>query len=240
MLEGPNDALKQFLIPMASNLFSVYLQSKLTAPLGTKKCETLKEVNVDLEEDDLEAYEDELSYIGAISRCILEHSLPQLITTLQHCISQCSTLLEKFVCDSTSVADHIDHLEGLYENAHWVLLVATYTVADVVVGEDSIIPMEIMQYSKSLGPQPPGVALQDIVVSDRIITDSSFLLSLDPVVCLVSCICRWCMVEKAGIDSGLKDLISPQTSETAVWALTMILSPYLMMDEKCYEEVSGN
>ncbi len=229
--------MHKFLLPSASNLFTVYLQSKLTAPLGTKKCETFKEVNVDLEEDDRNAYEDELSYIGAISRAIPHHSLPQLLSALQRSISQCSDLLQAFIKDQGSISSNIDYLECQYENIHWLLMVATYTVADVVTSEESIIPVEIMDYSRALETTPMGVALADVVLSGNLLNDGSVVMSMDPVVGLVACICCWCVVEKRAAENGLKDIVSPQTSETAVWSLTNILSPYLMMEEKCYDEV---
>ena len=241
LLEGPRDAMHKFLLPSVTNLFMIYLRSKLTQPLGTQKCETYKEVNVDFEEDDLNAYEDELSYIGSISRTILYSSLPQLLTTLQHSISECSNLLQSFAKDQSTIPDSIDYVECLYENIHWLLMVSTYTVADIVSGEESIIPVELIDYSRNLDTPPLTVAFQDLVLWDM--NDSSegaaLLLAIDPVVALTVCICRWCLVERRAVENGLKDVISPQTSETAVWSLTGVLSPYLMMDEKCYQEVSN-
>lgn len=238
LIEGPKDVLYKFLTGPAANLFMVYLQSKLTQPLGNKTFDTIKEVNIDLEEDDRSTYEDELSYIGAISRAVLQHSLPQCLTALQKCISECSSLLQSFSSDQTLISDSIDYVECLYENIHWLLMVSTYTVADIVTGEDSIIPVEITDYSHGIETTPMGVPIQDLVLSDDLLNNTSFLLRLDPLVCLVACICRWCLVEKTACENGLKDVISPQTSETAVWSLTYILSPYLMMDEKNYDEVN--
>ncbi len=236
LLEGPRDAMHKFLLPPATELFMVYLRSKLSQPLGTKKCETYKELNVDFEEDDLSIYEDELSYIGSISRAILPNSLPQLLTALQQSISECSNILQSFAKDQSTIPDSIDYVECLYENIHWLLMVATYTIADIVSGEVSIIPVELMDYSRSLDTVSLSVPFQDLVLCD-VNEGAAFLSTIDPVVVLVVHICRWCVVEKRAVESGLKDFISPQTSETAVWSLTSVLSPYLMMDEKCYEEV---
>lgn len=238
LIEGPKDALYQSLTGPAANLFMVYLRSKLTQPLGNKTFEHIREVNVDLEEDDRTMYEDELSYIGAIARAVLPLSLPHCLSALQKCISECSSILLSFTSDQNLIPDSIDYLEYQYENIHWLLMVSTYTVADIVTSEDSIIPVEITDYSHSMETTPMGVPFQDIVLSDDLISDTGFVLRMDPLVSLVACICRWCLVEKTACENGLKDVVSPQTSETAVWALTYILSPYLMMDEKNYDEVN--
>ena len=239
LLEGPNDALKTFLLEPSTNIFTVYLQSKLMAPRGLRECQDTSEVIFDLDEDDREMYSDELSYIGAISRNIPGHSLPLLVSLLHQCILECIAIYKLFTRDQTSIAVHINKLEGLYEDIHWLLLVSTYTLSNVVSSEESTIPKEILEYS--ISQQQSYSTCNNlcdfILADDDYSSEKTNLSNIDPVLSLVICVCRWCMVEKTFIEGGLKDVFSPQTGETAVWCLTNVLCPYLMMDEKMYDQV---
>lgn len=229
------DELTDILQLQCSQSVLIYVQSKLTAPLGLKQSLTADEVYINFDVDDRVAYANELSYIGNISRICLSHTMPLLITSVHQCLTECSQLLHIFMKDSSLLLQYLHKLEHLYDDLHWLFLVSTYILTDVVQDEIPSIPQEVMAYSISIQESYSTVyEVQDIVLNSY----NDTALKIDPFVALVLSLYRWCVLEKGFIDAGLKDLVSPQLCETVIWSLETVLCPYLMMKEVNYPQVS--
>lgn len=251
---------KSFLIQPMIDIFNAYTQSKLSAPRGWRTTPPQDDEIIDLEEDDRTVFADELSSVGCIARVIASHSLPLLVTLLGQCMSECLQLLLLIQHNPLVLSSNQNQLESVYEDLHWLGLVAGHTLCDIAHGEVVQIPRELMQYSischESSQQQQQGSAHMDSRKPDleRNIAalvleggDSQEgggagggvdLLSLDPVVALVMSVCRLCLLEKQFISCGLMDLLSPQLCETGVWCLSRITEPYVMFSDESYQQVS--
>ena len=147
-----------------------------------------------------------------------------------------------------------NQLDCVYEDLHWLGLVAGYTLCDVVRGGEVVhIPNQLMKYSISRHQdmvergELEGVDFDGNIAA--LVLDSDLacggdrtkgveLSKLDPVVCLVLSVCRLCLLEKRFISQNLMDLLSPQLCETTVWCLAKITEPYIMFSDKNYQQVS--
>lgn len=232
LLDGPRDDFKTFLSVPVSKIVSLYLQSKLNEPQGLKHYQTGTKLDLDLDADDRDIYADELSYIGTLCRHVATTSLPTLLKLFFNCFSQCIKMCQVLLVEPTSV--DIGKLEALYDDIHWLLLIATYTLTDVVESEESTIPTELVELS--VGYQNTVTISLEQLITTADYNDSSCLLSIDPVVSLILCLCHWSVIERQLLEQGLKDVVSPQVCESAIWGLSTVLSTYLMTTTK-YEKV---
>ena len=236
-------------------VFNAYIQSKISAPRGWRvaKDEDSDEI-VEIEEDDRVAYADELQGIGYISRTLADHTIPILINLLDQCTSECMQLLVMIKQDAQVLNSPQNNLDSLYEDLHWLTMIAGYTLCQVERGRVvEYIPSEIMQYSiakhKAMKAVENGSSSSLVPGAGTGRNEAAAFLqgeggsavvdvsSMDPVVALVLSVCRVCNLEKAFISNGLIDVLSPQLCETVAWCLAQLVTPYLMLDENCYQEV---
>ena len=195
---------------------------------------------MELVEDDRTAYADQLCSIGYLSRTIAEHSLPLLVSLLEQCTSECTHIHELIHQDQRALFNCQNDLDSLYEDLHWLTLIAGYTLCDIVRGEDVLIPTRLMQHSIA---RQPRVQMADLDIRTLVLQEgggemvSLSSLHLDPIVTLILAICRLCVLEKLYISHGLLDVLSPQVCESTVWCLSRVAEPYLMLSEESYEQV---
>jgi hypothetical protein len=233
-------------------VFNAYIQSKISAPRGWRVAKDVysEDEIVEIEEDDRVAYADELLGIGYISRTFADHTIPILINLLDQCTSECLQLLVMIKQDAQVLNSQQNNLDSLYEDLHWLTMITGYTLCQVEKGRVvQYIPSEIMQYTiakhKAMKTQENG---SSSLVAGGGNEAAAFLqgegggiavdvTSMDPVVALILSVCRLCNLEKAFISNGLIDVLSPQLCETVVWCLAQLVTPYLMLDENCYQEV---
>ena len=247
-------------------VFNAYIQSKLSAPRGWRDSggEEASEI-VEIEEDDRNTYMDELSSIGSIARTVAEHSLPLLLSVLEQCINECMHIYSLVRQDPNTLKSQYNNLDNLYEDLHWLTMIAGYTLCDIVKGEDVLVPTDLMQFSilrfqhtqqatntgisissggtngsDSLGGDG-NIAMLSLQSMERggVVGDNESvdLSKLDPVVSLVLSMCRLCVMEKLFISHGMIEILSPQLCDTTVWCLSRIVEPYLMLSEESYEQV---
>ena len=249
----------QHLLWPITNIFDAYMKSKLLAPKGWRTISPKEEI-VDMQEDDRETYADELSSIGYIAREVAHHSLPLLISLLRERTNQCFQLLKLIQENPQMVLSNQNLLDGLYEDLHWLTLLAGYTLCDIAEGEEVLIPTKLMRHSidrnlsgkegqrrENRTAADPSIESIDLdrnvaaLVLDS--SDATFdaqtptLSELDPVVGLVMSVCQLCVLEKKFISEGLIELLSPQLCESTVWCLQNIAEPYLMFIDEDYEQV---
>lgn len=252
-----------FIQPMA-NIFDAYIKSKLSAPKGWRTAAPEEEEIVDIQEDDRVMFDDELSSVGCIARDIAYHSLPLLVSLLEERTNQCLQLLFLIQQNPMVLVSNQNLLDGLYEDLHWLTLVAGYTLCDIVRGESVLIPSKIMRHSidchlhekqmkqeqRTEGEVAAMVTMMERVNFDRnvaaLVLESGVagdaqkpeLSELDPIVALVLSVCRLCLLEKKFISEGLIDLLSPQLCESIVWCLQRIAEPYVMFSDENYQQVN--
>lgn len=251
LLEGdegiyPAELLSQALV----GVFQTYVQSKLSAPRGWSRsvlCEDEEEELIVEDSDDQSVFSDQLSSVGHIARVVAGTSVPLLTTLLEQCSAECLHLLaalrqEDRRSSLCSQQQQQRRLDSLYEDIHWLTLIAGYTLCDIVQGEDVRIPAQLMRHSIL----HQGEAQLDFNISallwqqDGVAECPPFSeLKLDPIVALVVGICRLCVLERLFITNGLQDLLSPQVCKTTSWCLSRITEPYLMLSEENYEQVHG-
>ncbi|CAH8865747.1 unnamed protein product [Trichobilharzia szidati] len=101
-----------------SQLFQIYLASKLAQPVGLRRMikndDNNEEIDLELDEDDLTASEDSLFAVGACGLSSVEES----VNTLVHLLNERVTQLMLHTQDRESEAT-----VNLLEDAHWLLLI---------------------------------------------------------------------------------------------------------------------
>ena len=259
---------KQHFVAHMTNVFDAYIKSKLSAPKGWRVSLSDGDEIVDVEEDDCTKYGDELSSIGNIARTIPYHSLPLLISLLEERTTECLQQLLLIQRDPSVLESNGRVLDVLYEDLHWLALVAGYTLCDIVKGEAVLIPTELMKYSIDCYSDrqkkrdaagswmtngeatPSAVTAVENVDFDRNVAalvleadmgggEGARLSELDPVVGLVMAVCRLCLLEKKFISAGLIDQLSPQLCESIAWSLQRITEPYVMFNDEDYGQVQS-
>lgn len=239
-------------------VFNAYVQSKISTPRGWRVAkETDSDEIVEIEEDDRVAYADELLGIGYISRTFSDHTIPILINLLDQCTSECLRLLVMVKQDAHVLHSEHNNLDSLYEDLHWLTLIAAYTLCEVEKGKVVYIPSEIMQYSIARHKEAQAANDASSVLLSERNEAATFLQgemavagggeggggrgaelsTMDPIVALIFSLCRLCNLEKAFVSNGLMDVLSPQLCDTVTWCLAQLADPYFMFDEKCYQEV---
>lgn len=215
-------------------IFDAFVQSKLHAPQGWRTTQSREEFEeiVEIEEDDRTAFSEQLSSVGAVARCIPEHSLTLLVTALSQRYAQYLQLFKLLQNDKGAFIRVRNQLYTLHEDIHWLILIAGYTLCDVVEGEGCLIPHSLMMYSVSEQDHVAGCSdLSEIVLG---CTEPG---AIDKIVALVAVVCQWCVIEKACVDGGFTEVISPQVSESAIWCLSIIAQSYVMFQELDYDQV---
>ena len=255
-----NPSYKEMLTQPLVEVFNAYVQSKISAPRGWRVAkDAYSDEIAEIEDDDRVAFADELLGIGYISRTFANHTIPILINLLDQCTNECLHFLMLVKQDAQVLNSQQNNLDALYEDLHWLTLIAGYTLCDINKDEAVYIPSEIMQYSIA----KHGVVQGQIVGNGHSSNSVAALVggnqaaaflqgeggegegraagvelsTMDPVVALILSICRLCNLEKAFVSNGLIDVLSPQLCDTVVWCLAQLTGPYLMLDEQCYEEV---
>ena len=132
---GDPDALSPSLLsaPLVQ-VFDAYLKTKLISPRGWRGLEREEGEIFELEEDDRDAFSDQLSSIGSIARAVPHHSLPLLIRSVGQCVESCLGVLGMLRRDPGSLYSQQNTLDSTHEDLHWLVLIAGFTLCDVVEG----------------------------------------------------------------------------------------------------------
>ena len=240
LLEDPNALPPNLLTQPSVDVFNAYIKSKLIAPRGWKNADREEGEIFEIEEDDREAFSDQLRSIGYIARTIPHHSIPRLVELIGQCTESCVEVLSMVRLNPLSLYSQQNTLDSTYEDLHWIVLITGFTLCDIVKGEDVLIPAPLMKFSVQRLNEVES-AVQDVAalvwregVVDQVDLNTT---KLDPIVVLFLSICRLCMVEKLFIDQRLIDVVSPQLSTTVVWCLSQVVHPYLHLSEDSYDQV---
>ncbi|KAG4069052.1 hypothetical protein HA402_008363 [Bradysia odoriphaga] len=141
------DLLKQYSI----QVFNKYLQCHLAPPDGLRKASlnTSRDMDDELEQKDRDRYKEQLIIIGALGREEPSHALPILCKLLEEKTRCLQAHLERVYTNAVNLnVDSSEGVEQLYDDILWIILVSAHVMSMESVGEQPIIPSEIMHSSK--------------------------------------------------------------------------------------------
>lgn len=133
-------------------------------------------------------------------------------------------------------------MEILFEDIHWLLLIACHVVAMESSGEQPMIPSEIMQYSiEQLANATVDIttSLKVLAAPNQCITQTPNAENVcDPLIRLITAVFRLCDIENNAIEYKMKDFLSPEVSSDIMWFLNQWSEAYLFMLHECYANLS--
>ena len=190
----------------AARIFEVYVDTRL------RRARLEVETYNDEEEltDDDTAFDDQLCGVALLGR----YSARETCLYLKRMLLERIDALEGALNPSAPVQD----LTGLYEDLHWLLLVAGHFLADCGEGEKPLIPEKILNLS----------------------IEASLNNVEDDVLALASLVFRLVEIENKTLMSAMADRLSPLLGENIVWFLARWLKTYLLPDENDYRQLSQN
>lgn len=225
-------------------VFDCYVQCNLAAPDGIRGAmkngdsadSDSDELN-DTEDSDRIRYKEVLATIGALGREAPGHCIPLLCNLLEGRLSRLHGQIQRLVQAGTLLIDKV--LSDLYEDIHWILLVAGNVLSHDTDGETALIPAEVMRYSLEKSTEV------NIETSLRVLASpgepSSSIPgheSTDPVVKLAAAVFRLSEIERRAVGAGFKSLLSPEISSDVMWFLRRWTLTYLAGQENLYSDMS--
>ena len=129
----------------ASAIFKTYIEVHMAPPEGSRGRATSEDEEEENEDLDRAKYKDTLSTVGALGRECLTYSLPALITLLESRITRLHGQIQRISSQGGTEVDAV--LSDLFEDVHWILLIAGNVLSLDVDGETALIPPEVMHHS---------------------------------------------------------------------------------------------
>lgn len=133
-------------------------------------------------------------------------------------------------------------MEILFEDVHWLLLIAGHVIAMESSGEQPIIPSEIMQHSIEQlenGTVDITTSLKVLAAPNQCITQIPNAETIcDSVIRLVTAVFRLCDIENNAIEYKMKHFLSPEVSSDIMWFLNLWSEAYLFMLTEYYANLS--
>ena len=217
------------------DIFQSYLGFKLAPPTGWRICNSEDEnVLCDVQEDDRILFSEQLSSIGYIARSIPEYSLPLLLNLMEECLTKFAAQYSELVSQQAAVHPESPQLNSFYEDIHWLFLISSYLLNDILQGEFVSIPNKLMEYMIGLETQD----IQEFDIQTAITQQENFSgRNVNLVLAVLVCMCQWCQLEKLYISAGLFSYLSPQVTSTLTWLLAKVVDSYLLFKESDYEQV---
>ncbi|XP_021938443.1 exportin-4-like, partial [Zootermopsis nevadensis] len=169
------------------------------------------------------------------------HSLPLLAKLLEDRTNRLQGQLQRMHSQAMNISD-TSILDCLFEDLHWLILIAGHVISMDSEGETALIPSEIMHYSihqASSGQVNVATTLKLLASPTHQLLDIPGAdESSDHVVRLVSSVFRLCEVEKRAVEVKLGRLLSPEVGCTVMWFLRRWSLSYLLPIETYYSEMS--
>lgn len=132
------------------------------------------------------------------------------------------------------------NLDNLFEDIHWLILVAGHILCMDSDGETPMIPSEIMQYSieqLKQGNSNLEATLTMLASSNQMSNTPVDIDRCDHVIRIVTDIMKLCVVENSAAIAKLGHFMSPEVSSTIMWFLKRWCLSYLLPMENYYQEV---
>ena len=220
----------------AAAILKTYIEVNLASPEGIRARQVNEEIE-ETEESDRVRYKDTLSVIGALGRECLDQSLPILISLLEGRIGRLHGQIQRIASQGCREIDAV--LGDLFEDVHWVVLIAGNVLSLDVDGETALIPSEVMQHSiQQAGSIDVSKSLEVLASPGKPASDIPGHESSDHVLRMVGAVFRLSEIEKRCVEAGLVSLWSPEIGSTIMWFLRRWSLTYLATQEGYYQEMS--
>lgn len=217
------------------DIFQSYLGFKLAPPTGWRTCSSEDDdILCDVQEDDRVQFSEQLSSIGYIARSIPEYSLPLLVNLMEDCLVKFTAHYSELASQQTTVHLESPQFQSLYEDIHWLFLITTYLLNDILQGEFVFIPNKLMEYMINLEAQD----IQEFDIQNAVMQHENCRgRNVNLILAVLVCACRWCQLEKLYVNDGLLSYLSPQVTSTVTWLLAKVVDSYLLFKESDYQQV---
>ena len=195
----------------AAAILKTYIEVNLAPPEGSRSRVVDEEIE-ETEDSDRVRYKDTLSVIGALGRECLDQSLPILISLLEGRIARLHGQIQRIASQGGRDIDAV--LGDLFEDVHWVVLIAGNILSLDVDGETALIPSEVMQHSiKQAGCIDVSKSLEVLASPGKPASDIPGHETSDHVLRLVGAVFRLSEIEKRCVEAGLVSLWSPEIGQ---------------------------
>ncbi|XP_076041566.1 exportin-4-like isoform X2 [Oratosquilla oratoria] len=222
----------------ATLIFDTYLKCHLAPPEGSRLSVDAGDDIADAVQSDRLAFKEQLLMIGLCGRQVPEHSVPLLTQLLEERVGRLRTQLAHIHTNNLTIGDN-SQLDQLFEDIHWLLLIAGHVTTMDNEGETALIPSEMVTYSMSAAPNVNLEAtLQLLAAPAQMPQDIPNSASGDPLIRLMSAVLRLCETESQALKANMGHLLSPEVSSSLMWFLRRFCLSYLLPYESFYAELS--
>ena len=137
-----------------------------------------------------------------------------------------------------TIAESI-YLDNLFEDIHWIVLIAGHVLCMDSDGETPLIPSEIMRHSiqQSKSFTTLDATLKFMAGAQHIDTNNLNIDQCDQAVRMFSDVLKLCFLEMSVAEVKLGHFMSPEVGCTLMWFLKRWCLSYLLPNENYYEEV---
>lgn len=133
-------------------------------------------------------------------------------------------------------------LDELFEDIHWIVLIAGHVLCMDSDGETPMIPSEIMQYSitqvKRHETTLDATLKAILAIKDKVAIPENFH-QCDHVIGVLFSVFKLCSVEDYASNVKLSQFMSPEVGSTLMWFLKRWCLSYLLPVENYYQEVKN-
>lgn len=243
----PGDKIKLYAI----EIFKEYVLSHLSPPEGCRiavknangACMNVTEYDQEeIDENELpdcERFKEQLILIGTFSREESYQSIAFVCSLLENRTAELQRLLQRMYVNRAEETA----LTTIYEDIHWLLLISGHVISMEAMGEQPMIPAEIMSQSiqrMDAGNTDIDLCLKLLGTPSQSIVDfpNATENCVDNVIRLIAAVFRLCEIENNAIESEIKCALSPEVSSNIMWFLKMWSESYLLMLAIHYEKIS--
>ncbi|XP_044262474.1 exportin-4-like [Tribolium madens] len=223
----------------ATQIFNTYIQYHLGPPDGARQNHDVQEIE-DNEDIDRISFKDQLQTIGMFGRIVPGYALPIIYKLLEINIEKLKMSLQLMESRAMNVNESCN-LDNLFEDIHWVILIAGHILCMDSDGETPMIPSEMMQYSIEQLRQNNSTLESSLTVLASVHQIGNVPTDVDRcdhIIRIVSDILKLCVVENSAAEAKLGHFMSPEVSSTIMWFLKRWCLSYLLPVENYYQEIS--
>lgn len=223
------------LLPSANTIFEHYVKSHILQPEGWRPL--IRDDDIDeLVEDDKERYSSQLMSIAALARLQLNTSLEAIIPLMENRIL---ALERALLQDCSSPVEML--MENLFEDIHWLILIATFIMCDDCDGETVTIPLQIMKLSISQKSSIDEKLTLRMLGSphsyDQLVTTPGTPV-VDLSIRVVAVMLRLCHISLEAANGNMLHRLSPEILSDLIYFLAHWAKTYIFFDESYYDEIS--
>ncbi|XP_031333614.1 exportin-4-like [Photinus pyralis] len=224
----------------ATRIFNSYLQCHLAPPEGSRMQEKDNEEIEDNEDNDRIKFKDQLQIIGMFGRMVPLHCLPILFRLLEDRGNKLKSHLQAMQTYTMTLNDS-KALDNLFEDIHWIILIAGHILCMDSDGETPMIPSEIMQYSighHDKNESTLEATLKVLASVGEVAFEVEGINQCDHAIRIFSDVLKLCVLESSAGQVKLGHFMSPEVGCTLMWFLKRWCVSYLLPTENFYQEIS--